>query len=322
MGLAEIIFVNVISWLLISFGVGLPLFFILKAIGLSGFKEVTRFEKHDSFYYRLNPVTKIAMSVIVMIVSAAAIWWVGAIITVAIALSYLTLRDGKRKLLLAVYLTVTTVVGVAWGYAPFTPPVVLAIALHTHRFTTLWTWPSYFSYMGYVPDLTLQSIIYGLQISMRFTAISLASLLLVMTSTPSEILRSLNRLGIPVAFTFSIVVAMKTIPRIFEAIDAAIKIQFMRGLGSRSFKAFRPIYYLVAAIASIVPVLVFILRGARDTAISADTRAFRAYDRMTYMKPVSFGRADYYAFAVMLLIVVTAGIAIASGFGRALPYLS
>ena len=322
MGLAGIIFVNIFSWLLISFGVGLPLLFVLKAIGLSGFKEITRFEKHESFYYRLNPVTKIAMSIIVMIISAAAIWWVGAILTAAIALSYLTLRDGKRKFLLAVYLTITIVVGVAWGYAPFTPPVVLAIAPHTHHFTTLWTWPSYFSYMGYVPGLTLQSVIYGLQISMRFTAISLASLLLVMRSTPSEILRSLNKFGVPIAFTFSIVVAMKTIPRIFEAMDAAIKIQFMRGLGSKSFRAFWSIYYLIAAMSSIVPVLVFILRGARNTAISADTRAFRAYDRMTYMKPISFSRADYCSFAVMLLIVVTTGIAIVSGFGRALPYLS
>ena len=322
MELAEVIFVNVFSWLLISFGVGLPLLFVLKAIGLSGFKEVTRFEKHDSFYYRLNPVTKIALSVIVMFVSAAAIWWVGAILTAAIALSYLTLRDGKRKFLLAVYLTITTVVGVAWGYAPFTPPVILVTALHTHHFTTLWTWPSYFSYMGYVPSLTLQSVIYGLQISMRFTAISLASLLLVMTSTPSEILRSLNKLKVPIAFTFSMVVAMKAIPRIFEAMDAAIKIQFMRGLGSKSPRVFRPVYYLIAAVSSIVPVLVFILRGARDTAISADTRAFRAYDRMTYMKPMSFGRLDYYSFAMILLIVIVAGIAIASGFGRAIPYLS
>lgn len=322
MSVIQILFVNAVSWILISFGVGLPIYFILRTIGLTGFKEITRFEKHDTFYYRLNPITKIVLGVVVMVVSATTIWWVGALLTLAVALSYLTLRDGKRKFMLAVYLTITTVVGVMWGYAPFTPPSILATALHTNNFVTLWTWPSYFSYMGYVPHLTLQSVIYGLQISMRFTAISLTSLILVMTSTPSEILRSLNKFGVPMSFTFSIVVAMRTIPRIFEAIDAAIKIQFMRGLGSGAPRIFKGVYFLRAAVASIVPVFVFILRGARDTAISADTRAFRAFDRRTYVKPMPLTRADYLSFALMVLILTTAGIAIVSGFGRAIPYLS
>ncbi len=322
MSILYLIFVNIFSWLLILFGVGLPIFFILKAIGLTGFREVTRYENYHTFYYQLHPLTKIAFGVVAMIISATTIWWFGAVITAAVALSYLSLRGGRRKFNLAVYLTLTTVVGVTWGYAPFTPYSILTQALGTAHFSTLWTWPSYFSYMGYEPHLTLQSIIYGLQISMRFTAISLTSLILVMTSTPSDILRSLNKFGVPVSLIFSVVVAMRTIPRIFDAIDTSIKIQLMRGLGSGAPRVLMPFYYLEAAITSIVPVFVYILRGARDTAISADTRAFRAYDRRTSVRPRPFTRSDYYSVAVMIALITFSAIAIIAGYGRAIPYVA
>ncbi|EQD27918.1 cobalt transport protein, partial [mine drainage metagenome] len=120
---------------------------------------------------------------------------------------------------------------------------------------------------------------------MRFTAVSLISLVLVMTSTPSQVLRALNKIGLPISITFSLVVAMRTIPRIFEYIDTSVKIQFMRGLGSNAPRVLRVFYMLKGAIYAIVPVIVLLVRGAKDTAISADTRAFRAYPRRTYMRP-------------------------------------
>ncbi len=312
---------SLLSWLFVLVGFTGPLVIVFGLIGLTGFVEITRFESGTSFYYRLNPVTKIVLGLVVTTISALSIWWIGALLTVLLALSFLTLNNGRRKFVFALLLTTSTVVATIQGFAPYTAALTLEEAMKVKVFHTLWVWPGYFSYMGFQHTLTLESVIYSLQISMRFTSVTLASLILVLTTTPSGIIRALSKLGVPAAVTFSLVVAMRSVPRIFEAIDASIKAQLVRGLGSRAHPSIRPIYYLEALISSIVPVLVFLLRGAKNTAISADTRAFRAYPKRTYAKPLTYSKAD----RVTLLLVATALVvdvyAAMHGYGRGIPYV-
>ena len=312
--------INVVSWMLFFFGAAFPVLILLKAIGLTGFMKVTRYESYHTFYYRMNPAVKIILGIMVMVVASVTIWWIGAIMTVAILSSYLTLKDGKRKFITGMFLTIMTVIGTTWAFAPYTPYVILQEAFHSNHLTALWVWPSYFTVMGYQPSLTTQGIIYGFQISMRFTAVSLMSLVLVMTSTPSQVLRSLNKVGIPTSLTFSMVVAMRTVPRIFEYIDTSVKIQFMKGLGSNAPSILRPFYMLTGAFSGIVPVIVFLVRGAKDTAISADTRAFRAYSKRTYMHPMTIGKVDKMALSAVILIILMTVVVVMMGFGRGISY--
>lgn len=313
---------DVVSWLFMIFGVSLPFIFILRLIGLSGFQEITRFEKHGTFYYRLNPATKIVFTLVVTIVAAATIWWIGALITFALLASYLTLLKGRKKFLLALYLVLATIIGTVQGLAPYVPSDVVATSFGVYQPVNIWTWPSYFGYLGFVHILTLQAVLYSLQISMRATSVVLAALLLVLTSTPSEILRSLNKVGVPIAIIFALIVAMRTIPRVFDAVDVSVKSQFMRGLGSQANAVVRPFYYIVAGFAGIIPVLVHMLRGAKSTAISADTRAFRAFNTRTYLTPSVFTRADAYMAILIVCMIGLATIAITLGFGRTLPYVA
>lgn len=313
--------VNLISWLIFFFGAAFPILIVLRVIGLTGFMKVTRFENYHTFYYNMNPSVKIMLGIVVTVVAALTIWWIGAILTVVVLFTYLTLKNGKSKFITGFFLTMITVIGTTWAFAPYTPYVILQEAFHNTTITGIWTWPSYFTVMGYQKELSIQGLIYGFQISMRFTAISLISLVLVMTSTPSQVLRAINKIGMPVSITFSLVVAMRTIPRIFEYIDTSVKIQYMRGLGSNAPKTIRPFYMLVGAINAIVPVIVFLVRGAKDTAISADTRAFRAYRTRTHMQPVSIGRADKTAIMMSVLAMFVTAMVVIMGFGRAIPYL-
>ena len=313
---------DVISWFFLIFGVSLPFIFILKLIGLTGFQEITRYEKHDTFYYRLNPITKIVFTLVVTIVAAATIWWIGGIITLVLLMSYLTLLNGRRKFMLGLYLVLATLIGFAQGYAPYVPSDVVATSFGTYQPINWWTWPSYFAYLGFTPVLTQQQVIYSLQISMRGTSVVLAALLLVLTSTPSEILRSLNKIGLPIAIVFALIVAMRSIPKIFDAIDLSVKSQFMRGLGSNANAIIQPFYYVVAGFASILPVLIHMLRGAKNTAISADTRAFRAFNTRTYLNPAVFTRSDAYMGAIVVAMIGLSTIAIILGFGRSLNYVA
>ncbi|SIM77178.1 energy-coupling factor transporter transmembrane component T family protein [Cuniculiplasma divulgatum] len=315
---------SVISWLLFIFGISIPFYLILGAIGISGFKEITSYENYHTFYYRVNAAVKIVLSVIIVMVATFSIWWIGAIITFGFLGSYVTLKNGWRKLYLAGFLVLSVIIGTVWGYAPYEPFYIVSMALHTpiNHFTTIWTWPSYFSILGYEHTLTLQSLYYSFQISFRFTAAIVASLLLVMTNTPAQIVKTLSKLKIPSPIIFSLVVAMKTIPSVFDSFDTSIKISLMRGYGGNRGKTLRPFITLAAAIYSIVPTIVHLLRGAKDIGISADTRAFRAYPTRSYLISMPFRREDYIFSAFLVIIVVGTIIAILMGFGRAIPYLT
>ena len=316
----SVVLTNVFSWIILLFGISFPVFLILGMIGLTGFREVSRFELHNTFYYRLNPITKLALGLVVMVIATITIWWVGLIMSAVLLASYLTLKNGVRKLFVGLYLTTATILGVTWTFAPYTPFCILRYAEGTKTFTPIWTWPAYFSVMGVQNPLTLQALLYGFQISMRFSSIFLAALLLIMTSTPSEILRALQKFKIPILLIFSLVVAMRTVPRIFDSLDTAVKVQFMRGLGSATNPVLGVFYMIIGAFQAIVPAMIFLFRGAKNTAISADTRAFRAYPKRTFLRPMVFNRVDAYMFAGMLLVFALSVVGAYVGFGRGIPY--
>lgn len=313
---------NVISWMIFLFGVTAPLYFILSAIGIKGFREITQFEPHGSIIYRMNPMVKILFSLSVMIVSAITIWWIGAVLTFAILLVYLTLKDGRRKFYLGVLFIASTVIGTAWGYAPFVTVSILSIAFPHYTAVPLWTWPGYFGVMGYQHVLSLQALEYGLQISFRTGAIMSSALLLVMTNTPTQILRTLHKVSVPDSIIFSLMVGMKSIPAIFGYLDESVKIQVMRGLGAGKPRVLKPVYLLIAGVAAIVPTLIHLLRGAKDTAISADTRGFRATKKRSYVEDIPVTRIDYYALGVIAAMFVLAAVVILAGFGRTIPYVT
>lgn len=328
----DILISNIGSALLWAFGIAAPIYFIFGAIGLTGFRELSQYQEGHTFYYRLNPLTKIFFTITVTFVVATTGWYIDICIALLILVTYLTLVRGVRKLLLgAAYIFAATVV-LAWYYALNTPYTLLVFAFYhqcftsltpaqfTAFFTPLWSWPSYYEILGVQPVLTLQGMLYGLQISTRAAAVLIAAFVLIMTSTPSSIMRSLAKLKLPVVMIFALVVGMRTVPRIFDTLDTAIKVQFMRGYAANANKATRVAYYIGGVFTSIVPAMTFLFRGARNMAISADTRAFRAYKKRTYLQSFTFSKTDILFWGIIAGLIVLAVLANVYGLGRAIPY--
>ena len=309
-----------ISWFVLIFGVGAPLYVIFKVIGFNGFREITVYSKYNTFLYRVNPAIKIVFAVVIMMVVTTTIWWIGAILTVAVLSLYITLEHGKRKLYIGSLFIMSTLVGSLWGYAPFVTYSTLSVVFPHFTPDVIWTWPSYFAIMGYQHVLTLQALKYSFQISFRSTAIMASALLLVMTNTPSQILRTLHRFHIPDPILFSIMVAMRTVSFVLEYLNESIKIQMMRGLGSKHSKYLKPIFFFIAAMQGLVPTIIHIMRGGKDTGISADTRGFRATKKRSYVESVPINRLDYYVLAIVVVLIVMDVAINIMGFGRTIPY--
>jgi energy-coupling factor transport system permease protein len=338
MGLLETIWINAGSWFLVVFGILGPLFLIFGYIGLTGFRTLSQYQKHNTFYYRLNPLTKIIFTITVTFVVAVTAYSIDLVIGLVILATYLTLKRGLRRLALGSALVFSSVIGLAWYYASYTPYGLLMYVFYhicvatpaatpqppsaawSALFTPVWHWASYFEILGYQPVLTTQGLLYGLQVSTRAAAVLISALILIQTSTPSAILRTLGKLKLPVVLIFALVVGMRTVPRVFDTLDTTVKIQFMRGYGTSSNRVTRIFYLFGGVLTSIVPAMTFMFRGARNTAISADTRAFRAYKERTFLSPFTFSMGDYVLFAITIGLIALAIYSNLYGFGRAIPY--
>jgi energy-coupling factor transport system permease protein len=255
----------------------MPVYIVFGLIGLSGLKEITRYEGHDSFYYRLNPVTKIAALFMVALATSFAGLYLGLLATGVILASYATLCRGKEKFKIGALFTVAVVWGTVWGSVSDRLSFLLSSGLAAN--------PRGFSIFYY--ELTR---IFGEEVAV--SGVFLMALILVMTSTPSSVMRALKRIGLPNPITFSVVVGMKTVPALLEALNATTKVQLMRGFGTRWVNLLGPLYVLAAAVLALIPSLIYLLRGARNTAISTGTRAFGAYKTRTYITKSPFGVAD------------------------------
>ena len=280
-----------LEYLLFFLGAVVPIYILFGLIGLSGLRTITRYELHDSFYYRLNPATKLAALFMVALSSSYAGIYLGLAATVVILASYATLAGGREKLALGTLFTIAVVWGTVWGSVSDRLSFILGAESAGISIDT-----SFF-----FGDLTrlIASVV-------AVSCVFLLALIVVMTSTPSSVMRVLHRIGIPNPVTFSVVVGMRTVPILLDAINSVTKVQLMRGFGTRGSRSLGPLYVLVAILYALIPALIFLLRGARNTAISTGTRAFGAYKNRTYVTRPPFGPYDVMVLAVAGIFLVTA----------------
>lgn len=272
-----------LDYLVFLVGATVPIFIAFGLVGLTGFRELTRYQAHNSFFYRLNPATKILALFLVAFSLSSASLWLGFAATLAILASYVTLEHGARKLALGLLFTIAVVWATVWGAIGDRLAFVLNGSLVGP--------PGVLDH--YVPRIVASDF--------AISGVFLLALILVMTSTPASVVRALRKIRFPNPITFSLVVGMKSVPTLLEAINSTVKVQFMRGFGSRASRVLWPFYTIAAVLLALIPSLIFVLRGARNTAISTGTRAFAAYKTRTYLTKPPFGAGD------VLLICLAAG---------------
>jgi energy-coupling factor transport system permease protein len=280
----------VAEWSLFFAGAAVPVYIVFGLIGLAGLREITRYESHDTLYYRLNPATKLVALFMVAVSSSFAGLYLGLLATTVILASYITLFHGAEKLRIGTLFTVAVVWGTVWS------PVSDRFFFATNAEAS-----------GVAVDIAFLywNLARVVASEVAVTGVFLLALILVMTSTPSSVMRALRRIRIPNAITFSIVVGMRTVPLLLEVINGIVKVQLMRGFGTRGSRSLGPLYVVAAAVFALIPALIYLLRGARNTAISAGTRAFGAYKNRTYLRRPPFGAADIMVLALAATFLAT-----------------
>jgi energy-coupling factor transport system permease protein len=289
--LASAVILGIAQWTVFFVGAAVPVYIVFGLIGIEGLRKLTRYESFGSVYYGLNPGTKLAALFMIAVSSSFAGVYLGLLATGVILASYATLIHGAEKLKLGTLFTVAVVWGTVWGSVS---DRVFSLLDAESRGLVVNTGFFYRELSRVVAS------------DLAASAVFLLALILVMTSTPSSVMRALRKVGIPNPITFSVVVGMRTVPLLLEAINAIVKVQLMRGFGTRWSRALGPLYVIAAAVFALIPALIYLLRGARNTAISTGTRAFGAYKNRTYMKNPPFGAADVAVLALAAAFLVAA----------------
>ncbi|MGC8600211.1 MAG: energy-coupling factor transporter transmembrane component T family protein [Nitrososphaeria archaeon] len=315
----EVIEAWVLAIVLITMGPALTIYLIWKVIGFRGYISLFQFVSGKSFLYKLDPRTKILLAIILTTIGAMTIWWISAIFLIALLLLYLWTTDPIAKYRIVLPLTLATFIGTAWTEGMFTPPETLAELFGRDTFLILF--PAAFQSIG-AYGFSVQGIFYGLQIAFRASTGIASGFLLVFTSSPSDILISLEKSKIPVEIGFGLIVGITSIPKILESTititDAARSrgFEFSGGFEGNISKYLKRAWEQTKLVILIVAsVVIWTLRSAENIATSADIRGFRAMPKRTYYNEPTIKRIDIIAI-IILLIIFAIGIYLSgAGFG-------
>ncbi|MHA1651505.1 MAG: energy-coupling factor transporter transmembrane component T family protein [Candidatus Helarchaeota archaeon] len=161
--------------------------------------------------------------------------------------------------------------------------------------------------------LYTEGIFYGALQTIRILTTINLSLLLISSTHPSELLLSLNRIGLPYTLSFMVATAVRFAPTMLEEGNTILNAMKTRGFktgGFHKFTALRLLFF---------PLLNNTLKKARQTAIAADLRGFRAVEHRTFLKELNFTRGDYLLFLFSFIYLATGIYLSLIGYGAAAP---
>ncbi len=143
--------------------------------------------------------------------------------------------------------------------------------------------------IGSLSLITTGGIIKGVSVVLRMLIV-VSSAMILLTANSMDMVLGFVRLKVPYEIAFMVLLAMRFLPVLVEEVqDTLIAIQ-LRGVKIKEI----PLGQKMKIYTSIfVPLVVSSLLKARKTAIAMEARAFRAYDRRTYLNELSLGRMDY-----------------------------
>ena len=156
-------------------------------------------------------------------------------------------------------------------------------------------------------SITSEGLYRGLFFGLRLLLLVSFSVLLMLTTSPSDLtdgietlLRPLNRIGIQSGkFALMLGITLRFIPVLFEEGDRIRKAQTARGAQFEG--SLRSRIHSLASI--VIPLFISVINRSETLALALEIRGFSASRNRTYYNELKFQTADAGAFAVVLVIV-------------------
>jgi len=148
--------------------------------------------------------------------------------------------------------------------------------------------------VGFGPFTIYQEGIYsGVTMVLRAMSMTIFALVAIMTTHPSDLFASLQKVGMPYVLNFILTMTLQLIPILQKEFATVLSAQKSRGLKGTGFGAVLP---------SMVPVFVGAIERVQQLSISLESRAFGSSGVKTSFRNVRMSTKDY-------IIMTLAGLA-------------
>jgi energy-coupling factor transport system permease protein len=295
--------------------VALPVAFV-KLVGLGGLRGVFTYEAVDGPIHRIDPRIKLLYPFILSSMSVLLSWQAVFALVGISAIPWAILHPSWVRVRTLLTLALSPTVTLLWSQTLFHPAVSASGAPIVD-----WSFPATISWIG-SSGISLSGLVYGLEQSGRLLVSVSSSLLLVVTTNPSDMVWAFRKFRLPAKAGLALSVALRFLPDFFTRMSVLLRAVEVRGLDLSRPRWWTPWKMpaflgrvLIAVPAVTVPLLIGALRSASTMAMVADARAFGVVPTPTTLKEHTTTRVDVVAGIGLGAVVVLTVALVVTGVG-------
>lgn len=245
--------------------------------------------QRDSFLHRLNPLTKLVLTLTLILLAFTFPWyWTPHILVLATIIPLSLLGKVFREFMLTALRLIIPAAGFLFLMQAFFQPVGTDII-----------------FQFYFLDMTSESVLFAFRNAMRIVVMVSAFTLFLLTTHPSELMSDLTRRGLPGQFAYVIISTLQILPQIMAKAQTIISAQRSRGLDTESS-------FLKRA-GSLIPLIGPLVFGSlvevEERAIAIEARGFTSKHVKTSLHEIPDPTFDKsLRWVLLILIIISIGL--------------
>ena len=273
-------------------------------VGIQGLRHLFSYEPKQSVIHRLDPRLKIIYPFLISSISVFLNWNYVFLLLLFTVIPWILLRTSTQRLRVVLTMILTPALGLVWSQGLFHPDPLNPMA------HLIFPFPYTISWFG-TPGLSSSGLLYGLEQAGRVMVGASASLILLFTTKPSEIIWAFYKFRLPAAVGLAFTAALRFLPQLIERMTLLLQVMQVRGYDltrPRWYQVYLWPDYIVRVVGSLptvtVPLLIGSLRSTSVMAMVVDARAFGSHKERTMLREHETSRADIIAVTALALLVV------------------
>lgn len=285
----------------------LPALFI-KMIGFKGLRHLFSYEPKPSIIHALDPRLKVIYPVLMGILSVFLNWDYVYLLVGFAMVPWILLRPSAQRLRVVITMVAIPVIGLIWGQGLFHN--IGNGSTDSTQIHYLYVFPPTLSWVG-THGLSTNGLLYGVQQSGRTVAGVLAALILLFTTTPSEVVWAFYKFRLPAPAGLAFSAALRFLPQMMERMTLLLQVVQVRGYDLTiprwwEWRQWPGYLWRVCACIPVVtiPLLIGALRTTSVMAMVVDARGFGSHTRRQTLHEHQRTLADSVALGLLVSLTL------------------
>ncbi len=280
----------------------LPVIFVT-LVGAQGLRHLFSYEPRPGFVHGLDPRIKVLYPLVIGTLSVLLNWNFVYSLIIFTIIPWILVRPSSARVRVVLTMVFAPTIALIWSQGMF------YITSHSNAHL-LFIFPPTLSWIG-TPGISTDGLLNGVQQAGRVIVALSATLILLLTTTPAEIIWAFYKFRMPAAVGLAFTVALRFLPQLVERTTVLLQVLQVRGYDLSQPRWWElpawPGYIsrVVVAIPTItVPLLIGSLRSTSVTAMVVDARAFGSKRERSSLQEHRLTTHDYYAIAALVALIV------------------